>query len=839
MKMAVDPVCGMKVDVSTALKGERNGQTFYFCCDGCRDQFMAQAPAHPPHDCCSKPAATTLQPPAAKHSCCSSESKAPTPASDHCCHDHADTPAVKPSSSAAYYCPMCPGVESDKPGTCPKCGMALESARPVVAATKIIYTCPMHPEVQQDHPGNCPKCGMALEPKDVIAELEESAEARDMSRRFWIGLAFSIPVLLLAMGNMVGIPIDRLISVPVNHWVQLVLSTPVVLWAGWPFWERGWRSVISWNLNMFTLIAMGVAAAYVFSLVGLFFPNFSPHSFRMDGGVPLYFETAAIVTVLVLLGQMLEAKARSRTGHAIRALLNQAAKTARVVRDGREVEIPVAEVHHGDSLRVRPGEKIPVDGVVLEGGSSVDESMITGESMPVAKAPGDIVTGATLNQTGSFLMRAERVGQETLLAQIVQMVADAQRTRAPIQRLADRVSGYFVPAVVLVSIITFALWASLGPEPRLAHALINAVAVLIIACPCALGLATPMSIMVGVGRGAHEGVLVKNAEALETLEKVGVIVVDKTGTLTEGKPALTKIITAPGVQEQEVLALAASLEQQSEHPLASAIVTAARDRKLALENVEQFSSITGRGVEGRIRGQEVLIGTPLFFRDKEVGDFGALEAQAHDLQAEGQTVMFVAANGKAIGLIAVSDPIKATTPAAIQQLHAMGLKVVMLTGDSRQTANAVAARLKIDEVHAQVGPGQKQQEIQRLRNSSQVVAMAGDGINDAPALAAANVGIAMGTGTDVAMASAGITLVRGDLQGVVRAIQLSKAVMRNIRQNLLFAFVYNVIGVPVAAGVLYPAFGILLSPMIAGAAMSFSSVSVIGNALRLRRVKVD
>ena len=817
--MAVDPVCGMKVDVSTALKGERGGQTFYFCCDGCRDQFMAQAPPQP-----ERGQFLVLD----------------TPASGHCCHDHAEAQAVKPSSSAAYYCPMCPGVESDKLGSCPKCGMALESARPVVAASKTIFTCPMHPEVQLDHPGNCPICGMALEPKDVTADLEEeSAEARDMSRRFWIGLAFSIPVLLLAMGEMVGIPIDRLISVPVNHWVQFVLSTPVVLWAGWPFWERGWRSIISWNLNMFTLIAMGVAAAYVFSLVGLFFPNVFPHTFRMEGGVPLYFETAAIVTVLVLLGQMLEAKARSRTGHAIKALLNQAAKTARVVRDGREVEIPVAEVRHGDILRVRPGEKIPVDGVVLEGGSSVDESMITGESMPVAKAPGDIVTGATLNQTGSFLMRAERVGQETLLAQIVQMVADAQRTRAPIQRLADQVSGYFVPAVVLVSIITFALWASLGPEPRLSHALINAVAVLIIACPCALGLATPMSIMVGVGRGAHEGVLVKNAEALETLEKVGVIVVDKTGTLTEGKPALTKIIAAPGVQEEELLTLAASLEQRSEHPLASAIVTAARERKLALYNVDQFSSITGRGVEGRIRGREVLIGTPMFFRDKKVRDFGALEAQAHDLQAEGQTVMFVADNDKAIGLIAVADPIKATTPAAIQQLHAMGLKVVMLTGDSQQTANAVAARLKIDEVHAQVGPAQKQQEIQRLRNSSQVVAMAGDGINDAPALAAANVGIAMGTGTDVAIASAGITLVRGNLQGVVRAIQLSKAVMRNIRQNLVFAFVYNVIGVPVAAGVLYPAFGLLLSPMIAGAAMSFSSVSVVGNALRLRRAKVD
>lgn len=817
-RKAIDPICGMEVDESTALRAEREGRNFYFCCAQCREKFLAQ----------SKPRDWTVLRPVPKE------------ISHSCCNGHEPGAEVKPSGSAKYYCPMCPGVESDKSGDCPKCGMALEAVTPSDSASKIIYTCPMHPEVQQDHPGACPKCGMALEPKEVVADIEEeSAEARDMTRRFWIGLALSIPVLVLSMGEMIGLPIHRLVPTTLNHWLQFALSTPVVLWAGWPFWQRGWRSLISWNLNMFTLILLGVGAAYLFSVVSLVFPDLFPQSYQQGEGVPLYFETAAIITVLVLLGQMLEAKARSRTGRAIKALLNQAAKTARMVRDGKEVEVAVTEVQKGDVLRVRPGEKVPVDGVLIEGQSSVDESMITGESMPAAKTRGDLVTGATMNQTGSFLMRAERVGKETLLSQIVQMVAEAQRTRAPIQRLADKVSGYFVPAVVAIAAITFVVWALIGPEPRLAHALVNAVAVLIIACPCALGLATPMSIMVGVGRGAHEGILVKNAEALETLEKVDTIVVDKTGTLTEGKPRLTKIIPAQGIEEQEVLLLAASLEQQSEHPLAAAIVQAAKNRNLILEQPDRFNSITGGGVEGSVKGREVLVGKPAFLRDRKVGGVATLEQQAEALQQEGQTVVLVARDGMAIGALAISDPIKATTPGAIDRLHQMGLKVVMLTGDNQRTAQAVARRLKIDEVHAEVDPKQKYEAVRRLRAASRVVAMAGDGINDAPALAAANVGIAMGTGTDVAIESAGITLVKGDLQGVVKAIQLSKTVMRNIRQNLFFAFVYNILGVPIAAGLLYPFFGVLLSPIIASAAMSFSSVSVVGNALRLRHARLD
>jgi Cu+-exporting ATPase len=817
------------VDESTALHAEREGRKFYFCCAECRERFLGQTKLRNWTDLRASPASRPGVP------------VADTREDSHsCCHGHERSAVVNPSSSANYYCPMCAGVESDKPGDCPKCGMALEAVSPSVSTAKVIYTCPMHTEVQQDHPGDCPKCGMALEPKEVVADTEEeSAEARDMTRRFWIGLALALPVLVLSMGGMVGLPVDRLVPVTLNHWLQFALTTPVVLWAGWPFWQRGWRSLMSWNLNMFTLILLGVGAAYVFSVVGLLFPNIFPFSYRLGEGVPLYFETAAIITVLVLLGQMLEAKARSRTGRAIKALLNQAAKTARVLRDGKEVEVPAAEVQKGDVLRVRPGEKVPVDGVVIEGRSSVDESMITGESMPVAKLQGDLVTGATMNQTGSFLMRAERVGKETMLSQIVQMVADAQRTRAPIQRLADQVSGYFVPAVVAVAAITFVLWAMIGPEPRLAHAVINAVAVLIIACPCALGLATPMSIMVGVGRGAHAGILVKNAEALETLEKVAVIVVDKTGTLTEGKPRLTKILAAAGMEEQEVLRLAASLEQQSEHPLAAAIVQAAKNQNLPLETPARFDSITGGGVEGGVKGQEVLVGKPGFLRARKIGGVERLEEQAEALQREGQTVVFVARDGVAIGALAVSDPIKATTPAAIARLHQLGLKVVMLTGDNQQTAQAVAARLKIDEVYAEVDPKQKYETVRRLRAASQVVAMAGDGINDAPALAAANVGIAMGTGTDVAIESAGITLVKGDLQGVVKAIQLSKTVMRNIRQNLFFAFIYNLLGVPIAAGLLYPFFGVLLSPIIASAAMSFSSVSVVGNALRLRHARLD
>jgi Cu+-exporting ATPase len=754
MSNAIDPICGMTVDEQTALKAERDGKIFYFCCDGCRQKFLTQSPDPVSQGCCG---GKTVVPEAAK------------PKADHCCHDH----EVKPSASATYYCPMCAGLESDHPGDCPKCGMALEPVMPIPATSKVIYTCPMHPEVRQDHPGQCPKCGMALEPVEITSQPEEeSAEARDMSRRFWIGVAFGIPVLVLAMGPMVGLPIDRWIPMQMNHWLQFALATPVVLWAGWPLVQRGWRSLISLNLNMFTLIGLGVGAAYLFSVVALVFPHIFPRSYRHDGGVPLYFESAAIITVLVLLGQMLEAKARSRTGMAIKALLNQAAKTARIVRDGKETEVSVAEVRHGDVMRVKPGEKIPVDGVVVEGRSNVDEAMITGESIPVEKSEGDAVTGATINQTGSFLMRAERVGSETLLSQIVQMVAEAQRTRAPIQRLADVVSAYFVPIVIGVAALTFALWAWLGPEPRFSHALVSAVAVLIIACPCALGLATPMSIMVGVGRGAREGILVKNAEALEILEKVDTIVVDKTGTLTEGRPKLTRIIAKPGIDEDEVLRLAASVEQQSEHPLAAAIVNAAKERKLALEQPEAFDSVTGGGVVGRVGGSNILIGKPELLEQRGVRDLKPILEMGKDLQASGETVVFVARNGEAIGALAIADPIKETTPAAIEQLHRMELKVVMLTGDDEQTARAVAAKLKLDEVHAGMGPKEKSGEIRRLRTTSHIVAMAGDGINDAPALAAANVGIAMGTGTDVAIESAGIILVIGDVHGVVMAIRL-------------------------------------------------------------------
>lgn len=718
--------------------------------------------------------------------------------------------------------------------------MALELNPAWHPSSEMIYTCPMHPEVRQDKPGACPICGMALEPQTVTAEPEEeSSEARDMSLRFWIGAVLSLPVVVLGMAHLIpGFHLEHWVAPRVNQWVQFVFAMPVVLWAGWPFFVRGWHSLRTWHLNMFTLISMGVGTSFVYSLVALLFPQAFPASFQVEGAVPLYFEAAAVITVLVLLGQMLEAKARSRTGNAIRALMGQAAKTARVVRDGHETDVPVGDVQKGDLLRVRPGEKVPVDGTVIEGGSSVDESMISGEPVPISKTRDDSVTGGTINQTGAFLMRAERVGQDTVLAQIVEMVAAAQRSRAPIQRLADTVSGFFVPIVVGIALVTFGLWAWLGPEPRLAHALVNAVAVLIIACPCALGLATPMSIMVGVGRGASEGVLLKDAEVLETMEKVSTLVIDKTGTLTEGKPRLTKVVAASGFQEDQLLKVAASLERQSEHPLAAAVVAGAEERNIALADPDGFQSVTGGGVTGRVDGSEIVIGNPRFLRDRGVGDWESLQTQATQLQADGHTVVFIGINGWLGGILAVADPIKKTTPEAIAELHRLGIRVQMLTGDNRQTANTVASQLKIDVVHAEVAPEDKHRVVQDLRAEGRTVAMAGDGINDAPALAAANVGIAMGTGTDVAMESAGITLVKGDLRGVVKAIHLSRQVMRNIRQNLFFAFIYNAIGVPVAAGLLYPFFGILLSPIVASAAMSFSSVSVVANALRLRAVRV-
>jgi Cu+-exporting ATPase len=702
-----------------------------------------------------------------------------------------------------------------------------------------LYTCPMHPEVQQDHPGNCPKCGMALELKTISAVGEAGHELADMTRRFRIGAALALPVFLLAMAHMIpSLDHENWIMGDSSRWIQFVLSTPVVLWAGWPFFHRGWHSIVTRHLNMFTLIAIGVGTAYLFSAVVMLLPRAFPASFAPDGKIGIYFEAAAVIVVLVLLGQVLELRARSKTGSAIRALLNLAPKTARLVQNNEERDVPLESVQAGAKLRVRPGEKIPVDGVLLDGKTSVDESMISGEPIPVEKGGGDKVTGGTLNTTGSFLMLAEHVGSETVLARIVKMVGDAQRSRAPMQALADKVSGWFVPAVLTGAALTFIGWAWFGPEPRLAHAIVNAVAVLIIACPCALGLATLMSVMVGIGRGAQAGVLIRNAEAMEVMEKVTTVVVDKTGTLTEGKPRLTQIIPANGHTEDELLLMAASVEQNSEHPLAAAIVHGAKEHKVKLQGIADFNSITGGGVVGKIGGKEIAVGKLKFLQERGVAGLGSVEPTATALQAEGQTAIFVAINGQAAGIITVSDPIKASTPEAIAQLHQLGLKIIMLTGDNERTANAVAKTLGLDQVAAGVEPKDKHERIQQLRQEGQIVAMAGDGINDAPALAAANVGIAMGTGTDVAMESAGITLVKGDLLGIAKAITLSRSMMRNIRQNLFFAFAYNALGIPLAAGLLYPFSGWLLSPVIAAAAMSLSSVSVIANALRLRNAKL-
>ena len=709
------------------------------------------------------------------------------------------------------------------------------SRQPKPVARDQKYTCPMHPEIVRDGPGSCPICGMALEPMTVSLDQEENPELIDMTRRFWIAVVLTIPVFALGMSDLIpGQPLQQLVSMRTLQWVQLILATPVVLWCGWPFFVRAWESIVNRSLNMFTLIGLGVAVGYLFSVIAVVLPGVFPHSFRhADGNVPVYFEAAAVVVTLVLLGQVLELRARSQTGTAIRELLGLAPKTAsRISENGQEQDIPLEHVSVGDRLRVRPGETVPVDGIVLEGSSAVDESMITGEPIPVEKQSGDRVVGATINGTGSFVMRAERVGSETLLAQIVQMVAEAQRSRAPIQRLADVVSGYFVPAVVIIAVITFVVWSIWGPEPRMAYGLVNAVAVLIIACPCALGLATPMSIMVATGKAAQNGVLFRNAEAIEVMRKVDTLVVDKTGTLTEGKPKLASVVTNGHVEERTLLRLAASLEKSSEHPLASAIVSGARERGIEVVDAARFESITGKGVRGEVDGHRVAVGNRSLL---EKLDAGELAAQAETLRANGQTLMFVIVDKKPAGLISVADPIKETTPDAVKQLHAEGIRIVMLTGDSRTTAEAVARKLGIDEVVAEVLPDQKADVVKKFQDARRVVAMAGDGINDAPALALAHVGIAMGTGTDVAMKSADVTLVKGDLRAIVRARALSRATMDNIKQNLFFAFVYNSLGVPLAAGVLYPFFGILLSPMIAAAAMSFSSVSVIGNALRLRR----
>jgi Cu+-exporting ATPase len=718
--------------------------------------------------------------------------------------------------------------------------MALEPAGVPARATKTEWNCPMHPQIVRDGPGNCPICGMALEPRTVTLE-EENPELSDMTRRFWVSVALTAPLVLLVMGRHVpGLGfVERLMGSPAGPWLELALATPVVLWGGWPFFVRAWQSVVYRSLNMFTLIGLGVGVAYAYSLVATIAPGIFPESFHDEGGhVGVYYEAAAVIVALVLLGQVLELRARSRTGAAIRALLGLAPKTARrLTPDGREEDVPLEEVRVGDRLRVRPGEKVPVDGVVAEGASNVDESMVTGEPMPVEKKPGDRVIGATVNGTGSIVMTAEKVGADTLLSRIVDMVAQAQRSRAPIQKLADVVSGYFVPAVVAIAAITFVVWALWGVEPRMAYALVNAVAVLIIACPCALGLATPMSIMVATGKGATVGVLFKNAEAIELLRKVNTLVVDKTGTLTVGKPKLVAVKPVGSVTESELLSLAAAVERGSEHPLAASIVSGAEEKGISVPAATDFASVTGKGVTGAVAGRRIALGNRALL--EHLGfDASPLAAIAEPMRAEGQTVMFVAIDGNPAGLIGVADPIKESTPEAIRQLHDEGVAVIMLTGDSRTTATAVAKRLGIDDVLAEVLPDQKADVVKRLQGEGKIVAMAGDGINDAPALAQAHVGIAMGTGTDVAMESAGVTLVKGDLRGIVRARRLSAATMRNIRQNLFFAFVYNAIGVPIAAGVLYPFFGLLLSPMIAAAAMSFSSVSVVGNALRLRSARV-
>ncbi len=701
-----------------------------------------------------------------------------------------------------------------------------------------IYTCPMHPEIRQVGPGSCPICGMALEPDLIKADAGPNPELADMTRRFWIGLVLTVPVFALEMGgHLTGLKMR--LSPETSGWIQLILATPVVLWAGWPFFERGARSLVTRNLNMFTLIAMGIGVAWIFSVVAVLAPDVFPTAFRSaDGSAPIYFEAAAVITVLVLLGQLLELRAREQTSGAIRALMDLAPKTARRVRsDGTDEEVTLDLIIVGDSLRVRPGEKVPVDGEVIEGRVSIDESMVTGESMPVTRGPGDKVVGGAINKTGSFVMRAEKVGADTLLSQIVQMVAQAQRSRAPIQRMADRVSGWFVPAVILSAIIAFAVWALVGPEPALAHGLVAAVSVLIIACPCALGLATPISIMVGVGRGAHAGVLIKDAEALERFEKIDTLIVDKTGTLTEGRPAVTQIVVGPGIDETDLLRLAASLERSSEHPLADAIVRAANERGLMLTTPIDFDSPVGKGVIGQVEGRRVLLGSPAYMVEQAI-DTTVLATEAEVLRKDGSSAIFVAIDGKLAGVLAIADPIKATTPEAVRQLKAEGIRLVMMTGDNRTTALAVAAKLGIDDVEADVLPQHKAAVVEKLRAEGRVVAMAGDGVNDAPALAAADVGIAMGAGADVAIESAGVTLLKGDLQGLIKARRLSRAVMRNIRQNLFFAFAYNVAGVPIAAGLLYPVSGLLLSPGIAALAMALSSVSVIGNALRLRAVKL-
>ncbi len=811
--MVIDPVCHMNIEPENAAgKSEHNGKTVYFCSEYCKETFDKDPEKFPLEDAVHQQAEHD-----AGH--------------EHHDHSHHDS-----GSDVVYVCPMHPDVKKMGPASCPTCGMGLEPLEPVIV-TKQEYVCPMHPEVVKDEQGSCPICGMALEPRTVTLREEENPELTDMSRRFWISTIFSLPLLLFTMSKM--FPAISFDSSGWGNWFELVLATPVVLWAGAPFFKRGWDSIVYKSLNMFTLIAIGMGVAYLYSVIATLFPEIFPAAFRdANGEVGLYFEAAAVITTLVLLGQVLELRARSKTSSAIKSLLGLAPNSARIVdENGEEKDIPLADVMVGDLLRVRPGEKIPVDGKVTDGESFIDESMISGEPMEVKKSIGDSVTGGTVNGNGSFLMKAERVGSDTLLAQIVKMVSEAQRSRAPIQGLADKVSSYFVPAVVGFSIITFIVWSIVGPDPKMAYALVNAVAVLIIACPCALGLATPISIMVGTGRGATAGLLIKNAEVLETFEKIDTLVVDKTGTLTEGKPKLVTIVSLNGRSEDELVRVVASLERMSEHPLGNAIVAAAKARNLEFLEVKEFESLTGRGVKGMVDGRLVAVGNVKLLNEDGI-TAADLESKANENRERGETVVFVSIDGEPAGFLGILDPLKSTTKEALLQLQAEGIEVIMLTGDNRKTAESVAKELNIKEVKAEVMPDEKHSIVKEIQSTGKRVAMAGDGINDAPALAQADVGIAMGTGTDVAMESAGITLIKGDLMGIVRARKLSRGTMRNIRQNLFWAFIYNALGVPLAAGVLYPFFGLLLSPMIAAAAMSFSSVTVIGNALRLRNLKI-
>jgi P-type Cu+ transporter len=792
------------VPQKAAASVEHAGHTWYFCSQGCGTKFEASPGKYDGSQ--TVPPMSPLVP---------------------------IGPPPQTAGSAQYTCPMHPEVLSAKPGPCPKCGMALEATEPTALNERTEYTCPMHPQIVRDGPGACPICGMALEPRTVTAGTA-NPELTSMTRRLWMSTLLTLPLLAIMVSGFLP---GHLLEGRLLGWIELALATPVVLWGGWPFFERGWASLVHRSLNMFTLIAMGTGAAYLYSLAAVAAPGLFPAAFRdAQGNLSLYFEAAAVITVLVLLGQVLELRARSQTSGALQALLGLAPKTARRISGGNEVDVAISEVVVGDRLRIRPGEKVPVDGSVIEGRSSVDESMVSGEPIPVEKTAGDKVVGGTINGTGSLVMQAERVGSATLLAQIVKMVGEAQRTRAPIQRLADRVASYFVPAVLAAAVITFVCWAVFGPQPRYAHALVNAVAVLIIACPCALGLATPMSIMVGTGRGAGEGILIRNAEALEAMEKVNTLVVDKTGTLTEGKPRVSDLIAAPGGDESQLLQTIASLEKASEHPLAAAILAAAKEKQIELLPVAGFASLTGKGVSGTIQGVQVAAGNAALMRDLGAAS-ETMDQQAETLRQAGQTVMFVARDGRLAGLVSVADPLRESTPQAIAELKRDGIKVVMVTGDNRTTAAALAQKLGI-EFQADVLPIQKAEAVKKLQAQGAVVAMAGDGVNDAPALAQAQVGIAMGTGTDVAMESGGIVLVKGDLRGILKARRLSQRTMRNIRQNLFFAFFYNALGVPLAAGVLFPVFGLLLNPMIAAAAMSFSSVSVIANALRLRTARL-